>query len=180
MDPVAYSCRRSWCRRSRSKPAAAPNVQGLLGAGLAMLMVAIAATDWRSYVIPDELNIAAFVLALAATGFENGGEAVVAIAGAALRAVLLSLAFLALRYAYRILRQRDGLGLGDVKLAAVAGAWLSWQTIPIVIEIAALFALAAYAAHRYFFRPPLPGHAPVAIWIVLCASHLARLAARNA
>ena len=33
---------------------AAPNAQGLFGAGLAVLMVAIAAVDWRSYVIPDD------------------------------------------------------------------------------------------------------------------------------
>lgn len=72
----------------------------------------------------------------------------------ALRAILLSLAFLGLRHVYHMLRQRDGLGLGDVKLAAVAGAWLHWQTIPIVIEIAALAALAAYAAHRYLAGRP--------------------------
>ncbi len=129
--------------------AVAPNAQGLFGAGLAMLMVAIAAVDWRSYVIPDELNIAAFILALAAAGFQNDGGAVEEIALAVGRAILLSLAFLALRHVYRMLRKRDGMGLGDIKLAAVAGAWLGWQTIPIVVEIAALAALAAYATHRY-------------------------------
>jgi leader peptidase (prepilin peptidase) / N-methyltransferase len=127
---------------------AAPNAQGLFGAALAVLMVAIATVDWRSYVIPDELNIAAFILALAAAGFQNDGGAVEGIGIALVRAILLSLAFLALRQAYRWLRKRDGIGLGDVKLAAVAGAWLSWPTIPIVVEIAALAALSAYAAYR--------------------------------
>lgn len=133
----------------------APNAQGLFGSGLAMLMVAIAAVDWRSYIIPDELNIAAFILALAAAAFHTdvGGLAEVALALA--RAIILSLAFLTLRSAYRMLRKRDGLGLGDIKLAAVAGAWLSWQTIPIVVEIAALAALSAYAAHRCLSGRPL-------------------------
>ena len=128
---------------------AAPNAQGLFGAGLAVLMVAIAAVDWRSYVIPDELNLAAFILALVAAGFVNDGDAVEEIGIALMRAILLALAFLGLRHAYRMLRKRNGMGLGDVKLAAVAGAWMSWHTIPIVIEIAALAALATYAAHRY-------------------------------
>ena len=128
----------------------APNAQGLFGAGLAMLMIAIAAIDSRHFIIPDELNIAAFILALANAGFQNNNTVVEDIALAILRGGALSLAFLGLQHAYRALRKRDGIGLGDVKLAAVAGAWLGWQTIPIAVEIAALGALAAYAAHHYF------------------------------
>ena len=127
--------------------ALAPNIQGLFGAGLAVLMVAIAASDWRSYVIPDELNIAAFILALAAAASQGEGS-IGEIVLQVVRAIILSLAFFVLRYTYRTLRKRDGIGLGDVKLAAVAGAWLGWQTIPIVVEVAALAALAVYAAHR--------------------------------
>jgi len=42
------------------------------------------------------------------------------------------------------MRGRPGLGLGDVKLAGVAGAWLDWLVIPIAIELAAFSALTAY------------------------------------
>jgi len=37
---------------------------------------------------------------------------------------------------YRRARAREGLGLGDAKLAAAAGAWLGWQALPSVILIA--------------------------------------------
>jgi leader peptidase (prepilin peptidase)/N-methyltransferase len=37
---------------------------------------------------------------------------------------------------YRRARSREGLGLGDAKLAAAAGAWLGWQALPSVILIA--------------------------------------------
>src|SRR4029077_18377188 len=67
---------------------------------------------------------------------------------ALLRAAVLALLFYGLRAAYRRWRGYDGLGLGDVKLAAVAGAWLDWVTIPIAIEIAALAAIAAFGV-RY-------------------------------
>ena len=60
------------------------------------------------------------------------------------RAALAAGLFLLVRIAYRRLRGRDGLGLGDVKLAGAAGAWLSLQMLPISIEIAAITALAAY------------------------------------
>lgn len=42
----------------------------------------------------------------------------------------------------------EGIGLGDVKLAGVAGAWLDWMTLAIVVEAAALVAVVAYALRR--------------------------------
>jgi leader peptidase (prepilin peptidase)/N-methyltransferase len=54
---------------------------------------------------------------------------------------------------YRRWRGRDG--LGDIKLAAVAGAWLGWATIFAVIELAALSALGAYLVNGYLRNRPL-------------------------
>jgi leader peptidase (prepilin peptidase)/N-methyltransferase len=68
-----------------------------------------------------------------------------ALASAALRGAVLAVAFLGLRVLYRRIRGRDGIGLGDVKLAGVAGVWLDWWVLPVAIEIAALAALAVYA-----------------------------------
>jgi leader peptidase (prepilin peptidase)/N-methyltransferase len=49
--------------------------------------------------------------------------------------------------------------LGDVKLAAVAGAWLGWVTITAVVELAALAALGAYLLTAGRRRQPLKGTA---------------------
>ena len=54
----------------------------------------------------------------------------------------MAAAFFGLWALYRRLRGREGIGLGDVKLAGVAGVWLDWPTIPVAVEIAALAALA--------------------------------------
>jgi leader peptidase (prepilin peptidase) / N-methyltransferase len=124
-----------------------PNAQGIVGAALAMLMIAIAFVDARHFVIPDELNIAALALAFMNLAIFSNETATEAIPFAIMRGAALSLVFLGLRIAYRKLRKREGLGLGDVKLAGVAGAWLSWQTIPIAVDLAALAALAAYSMH---------------------------------
>ncbi len=43
---------------------------------------------------------------------------------------------------YRQLRGRDGLGLGDAKLLAAAGAWLGVESLPWLLLIAALLGLA--------------------------------------
>ena len=73
----------------------------------------------------------------------------------ALRGAALALLFFGLREGYRRLRGRDGIGLGDVKLAGVAGAWLSWLAIPIAIEIAALAAIVVFAVRHYVAGRPL-------------------------
>ena len=52
-----------------------------------------------------------------------------------LRAAATALPFLALMLLYEWWRGRRGLGMGDVKLAAVAGVWLDWFTIVAVIEV---------------------------------------------
>jgi leader peptidase (prepilin peptidase)/N-methyltransferase len=52
-------------------------------------------------------------------------------------------AFWALGYAYRRLRGREGLGLGDAKLLAGSGAWVSWWGLPSVVLVAALAGLTA-------------------------------------
>ena len=135
--------------------AAEPGISGLFGAVLGLLMLAIAVTDARAYIIPNRLTLAAFLLGLAAAaanGFENMPENV---AVAALRGIVLALAFLTLREIYHRLRHRHGLGLGDIKLAAAAGAWLDWTLIPAAIEIAALTALLVYIVSQSVLRRPV-------------------------
>src|ERR1700674_2082187 len=62
---------------------AAPGARGMLGAGLALIMTAIAAVDLRRYVIPDEFILAGIVLALLqAAALEDEPLAAIAVAGA--------------------------------------------------------------------------------------------------
>jgi leader peptidase (prepilin peptidase)/N-methyltransferase len=135
--------------------AAAPGPDGLLGGFLAALMLAIAIIDARRYIIPNELTGAAVALALFRAGVTGPEADLPAVMWAALRALAITLPLLALMIGYRRWRGRDGLGLGDIKLAAVAGAWLSFVTIFAVIELAALSALGAYVASGYLRKRPL-------------------------
>jgi leader peptidase (prepilin peptidase) / N-methyltransferase len=123
---------------------ASPGADGLLGALLAALMLAIAVTDFRRYTIPNELTAAAVALGLLRAGLVGPDADWNAVLQAAVRAAAITLPLLALMLGYRRWRGRDGLGLGDVKLSAVAGVWLGLATIFAVIELAALAALAAY------------------------------------
>lgn len=153
--------------------AAAPGVRGLLGGILALLTLAILLTDLRFFIIPDGLNVSALALGLAHAALRSPDLAVSAAAWALLRGAGLAAAFLALHAGYRWWRGREGMGLGDVKLAAAAGAWLNWWTIPVAIEIAALAALGVYGFRQIVLRRPLDATAKLpfgvffapAIWL---------------
>jgi leader peptidase (prepilin peptidase)/N-methyltransferase len=150
-----------------------PGAEGLLGGALGLLMLGVVAADARRFVIPNALSGGAFALgvihgfvASPGSGFEG---ALTALSRAALAAGLLLL----VRFAYQWLRGREGLGLGDVKLAGVAGAWLSLPMLPITIEIAAIAALAAYLFRqrkrmrvlRSAARIPFGAYFAPAIWL---------------
>jgi leader peptidase (prepilin peptidase) / N-methyltransferase len=132
-----------------------PNAQGIVGGSLAVLMIAIAFVDARRFIIPNELTAAAVALGFLQAAIQDSGSVVEALADAALRGAILALAFLTLRILYRRLRGRDGIGLGDVKLAGVAGVWVDWWMLPAVIEVAALAALAVYAVRYLLGRRPV-------------------------
>ncbi|AHY53078.1 prepilin peptidase [Bradyrhizobium japonicum] len=136
----------------------APGADGLLGAYLAALMLGIACNDARHYLIPNELTAAAFGIALL-RGVILPDASVSSMLWLLFRASAVSLPLFLLLLFYRRWRGRDGLGLGDVKLAAVAGAWLELPTAAAVIELAALSAIAAYIANALVQRRSLRGTA---------------------
>lgn len=148
----------------------APGAEGLYGAYLAALMLAIAANDARHYLIPNELSGAAFALALLRAAAFVPDEGAVALLWPVARAATVAAPLLLLMLAYRHWRGRDGLGLGDVKLAAVCGAWLDLATVAAVIELAALLAIGAYVANAALQRKPLRGSAFLPFGLFLAPS----------
>jgi leader peptidase (prepilin peptidase)/N-methyltransferase len=134
---------------------AAPGMDGLLGGMLGAIMLAIAVTDARLYLIPNTLTGAAVALALfraAAIGPDAGLYALLWAIG---RALIIALPLFGLMVGYRVWRGRDGLGFGDVKLAAVAGAWLDLPALFAVIEFSALTAIGVYLLNAAIRRRPL-------------------------
>jgi leader peptidase (prepilin peptidase) / N-methyltransferase len=147
--------------------AASPDWRGAFGAALALLMLAIALSDIRHFIVPDALSGSAFVLGLVFAGLFDDAPLAEAILMCLLRAAAAALPLLALMLLYEWWRGRPGLGLGDVKLAAVAGAWLDWFTIVGVIEVAALAALMAYGVWRYVLHRPIVATTPLPFGLFL-------------
>ena len=97
-----------------------PTWQGLALSGLWWCIIAIIVTDLEHTIILDEVQIAVAlfgtVYGLAnGTPWENMVEG--AVCGAAIG--------LTLKYGFLYLRNKDGLGMGDVKFLAAAGLWIA-------------------------------------------------------
>lgn len=119
-----------------------PGWGAVAGSALGWTLLTLAVIDQRHFLLPDLLTIPLVPAGLVATALWRpeavGAHAVGALAG--------FLAFVGIATAYRRLRGEEGLGLGDAKLLAAGGAWLSWAALPLVVLAAALSAMAAILA----------------------------------
>jgi leader peptidase (prepilin peptidase) / N-methyltransferase len=121
---------------------AAPGLPGVFGAALAVVMTTIAAVDRRHFLIPDKLVLVGLISGCLSVASSEMEQLPSALFCSAMRGIVMASLFFALRWAYRRLRQREGIGLGDVKLAGVAGVWLNWTGLAVAVDVAAVSALA--------------------------------------
>lgn len=146
-----------------------PPAKAAAGACLAALVWPIALVDSRRYIIPDGLAVA-----LAGIGFVfaavDGGAGLAGLADAALRAVIFGGTFLLLRIVYLRLRQREGLGLGDVKLAAAVGPWLPYEAFAFMVLLASLASLVAIPLQAWRRGRPLAATTRVPLGSFLAAA----------
>jgi leader peptidase (prepilin peptidase) / N-methyltransferase len=108
---------------------------------LGVLMIAGAEVDARTYLLPDTVTWGGITLGILAAPVLNPFEPWLSAGAAVVRAAGTALALVLLRWGYGWLRRREGLGLGDVKLAAAVGAWLPVAFIPFCFALATCSAL---------------------------------------
>ncbi|WP_145200697.1 prepilin peptidase [Sphingobium sp. B2] len=121
---------------------AMPGLGGLGWALLGWILLTLAVLDWQHYWLPDALT-----LPLAFLGLTLGLWATdVVLADRIIGAALGYGSLLVIALAYRALRGREGLGLGDAKLLGALGAWFGWQALPFILLIAALAGLGVMLA----------------------------------
>jgi leader peptidase (prepilin peptidase)/N-methyltransferase len=137
---------------------------------LAWCLLSLAVTDALVFRLPDLLTLplcAAGLLAAwrlpAADGLVD--HVVGALAGYGVLALIA--------WGFRRLRGQDGIGMGDAKLMAAAGAWLGWRALPSVLLLGCLGGLLWWAVGRLADRraerdPRIPFGAPLcaAVWLV--------------
>jgi leader peptidase (prepilin peptidase) / N-methyltransferase len=115
-------------------------LKGVLWCTFSAILVALAAIDWDTTLLPDDLNQPLLWIGLVASALGLTGISLpTSLAGA----VIGFLFFWSLYWLFRGLTGKEGLGRGDFKLLAALGAWLGWQALPGILIIAGATGLVA-------------------------------------
>jgi leader peptidase (prepilin peptidase)/N-methyltransferase len=153
---------------------ALPPPLSLFATALGWVLLALALIDLRHLEVPDTLSLPLIPGGLAATWWIDPQAILMHAAAAAAGAGAIWL----LGEAYRRLRGHAGIGGGDVRLFAVAGAWVGLAELPEVLFLSGAFGLIAAAilvrrgwvdwGDRIPFVPALA----VALWVVILVPEL--------
>jgi leader peptidase (prepilin peptidase)/N-methyltransferase len=106
---------------------------------LGWTLLTLAWIDWIAFLLPDVLTLPLLLAGLAFTWLWDPD----ALTDHSLAAAAAYLTFQGIALAYRRLRGFDGLGGGDSKLVAAAGAWCGFAALPLVVLASALIGLLA-------------------------------------
>lgn len=113
-----------------------PLGQSLWGLAFSLTLLTLALADLWAGLVPDLLVLPALALALGGAAWAGQGQE------ALLGAAAVGGGLWAVAQGHALLSGRDGLGLGDVKLAALLGALLGWEAGAQAVLLAAVLGLA--------------------------------------
>lgn len=103
---------------------------------LVLTLLYLAYIDWRTFRLPNAITFPLIFLGIA---FNSISDLRLTTPSAALIGALLGYASLwTLNAGYRLLKNRNGIGMGDAKLLAALGAWLGWGALPSILLIASV------------------------------------------
>jgi leader peptidase (prepilin peptidase) / N-methyltransferase len=154
---------------------------GLEAAVLSFFLLGLLVTDVETMLLPDALTLPGTALGIAAAAL-IGGQAWLASAAWALLVAAGAAGVLALvSLLYWLVRRREGLGRGDIKLMALMGAWLGWEQTAVAFTLgvvaAALWGVVLLLRHG---REEEPGALRLPLGSFLCGGALASLFAGRA
>ena len=121
------------------------------------VLVLLALIDMDTFLLPNEFTLSLLALGLlfAALGW-TGITRQDALAGAAMGYGILWF----VSSVYRMVRKREGMGMGDAKLLAAIGAWLGILSVPLVLWLASVIGVFWGLAWRFSNRQESDGAFP--------------------
>ncbi|MEO1080534.1 MAG: A24 family peptidase [Pseudomonadota bacterium] len=137
--------------------------------GLTWSLIALSGIDIDTQLLPDDITMP---LLWAGLGF-NLLTGTVALEDAVIGAMAGYLLLWSVYWLFRLVTGKEGMGFGDFKLLAALGAWMGWQSLPLIVimssAVGAVLGMAILALRREGRSQPLPfgPYLAAAGWIVL-------------
>lgn len=129
------------------------------------IMVLLAAIDMEHFLLPDSVTLPGLLVGLALRAWHPHTYFLDALVGALVGAGLL---ILLINFWYW-LRNEEGMGLGDVNMLALIGAFLGWQGVLTTLFVAALTGAATGIALLLAGRVGLRSKLPFGVFLALGA-----------
>jgi len=133
-----------------------PTLQAAGALLLVWALIALAAIDLDTQLLPDAITLPLLWLGLAL----NLWGAYADLASAVVGAMLGYLALWSVFWLFKLATGKEGMGYGDFKLLAALGAWLGWQMLPAIIllssVVGAIVGLTLIVAARHGRNVPIP------------------------
>jgi leader peptidase (prepilin peptidase)/N-methyltransferase len=111
-----------------------PGLTALAGAVFFTIMLGIAVTDARAYIIPDEFSLGGLGLGLVLAAVGGWSALLPALLGAAAGFALLWLVAVGGTWFFK----QDAMGGGDIKMMAMVGAFVGWKGVLLTVFLGAL------------------------------------------
>jgi prepilin signal peptidase PulO-like enzyme (type II secretory pathway) len=148
----------------------------VLAMALTAALLTLAAIDLRTLILPDVIVLPLLWLGLLANLHGRFAPLADAVIGATVGYMGL---WIVSRF-FRLIRKRDGMGDGDLKLLAALGAWLGWRMLVPIVLIAAVVAILATViavwSGRRSTADALPFGTALAVAGWVCLAHVVGLA----
>jgi leader peptidase (prepilin peptidase)/N-methyltransferase len=108
---------------------------------LALTFIIIFFIDLKHFIIPNSLTFPMMILGFAKSFDPNLNELFPNPFNSLIGGLLGYGIIWLIIYLYKVLRNKEGMGLGDAKLLAVIGFWFGWISVPFVIFSSSIVAL---------------------------------------
>jgi leader peptidase (prepilin peptidase) / N-methyltransferase len=140
---------------------------------LSWTLIALTCIDLDKMLLPDQLTLPLLWLGLVL----NIGEHFVSLPDAVIGAACGYLVLWTLYWAFKLLTGKEGMGYGDFKLLAALGAWMGWQSLPLILILSSLvgaivgITLLLLRRHQQGNPIPFGPYLAMAGWIALLWGH---------
>jgi len=133
------------------------NPTGWAWSAFGAVLLALAAIDWDTTLLPDDLTLPLLWAGLCAAAL---GWTATPLAHAFWGAVAGYLSLWLVFWAFKLATGKDGMGYGDFKLFAALGAWFGWQALVPIILMASVVGAVVGIAMKFSSQLREGGYVP--------------------
>jgi len=108
--------------------------QALGGVILTWYLIAMSGIDIKTQLLPDNMTLPLLWLGI----IFNLNNTFTDLSSSVLGAIFGYLALWSVFHLFKLVTGKEGMGYGDFKLLAALGAWLGWQSLPLIILLSSL------------------------------------------